>query len=107
MDARALFSSVMGAFGAPAVVTPLGLDPVTTEVVWVPPSPEFAPEGMDFKTLSMRKVLAIPRSTVPICKVGTVVVVPEIDGGATKTWHVDGIERQEVDHTRALVTVVE
>ena len=103
MDARALFSSVLGAFGVSAVVTRPGLDPITTEVVWVPPSPDFAPEGMDFKALSMRKVLAIPRSTVPTCPRGTVVVVAEIDGGSAQSFTVDGIERQEPDHHRAVM----
>lgn len=103
MDARAQFSSVLGAFGVSAVVTRPGLDPITTEVVWVPAAPNFAPEGMDFQALSMRKVLAIPRATVPTLPTGTVVLVAEIDGGAPATFVVDAIDRHESDHIRAVM----
>lgn len=103
MDARVPLSSALSAFGVSAVVTRPNTDPITTLVMWVPPAPDLVPSGMDFQFQSSRRVLVIPRSTVPACPVGTVVVVAEQHGDAARSFRVDSIERQEPDHTRAVM----
>lgn len=103
MDLRVPFSEVLEAFGASAVVTPPGADPITTQVVWMPPTPDLVPTGLDLQAVSQRRILAIPRSTVPSCPRGTRVVVAEEDGGSPRAFVVDGPEREEVDHLRVVM----
>ncbi len=104
MDVRVPFSTAQVAFGTQAVVTrPGDTASITATVVWMPPDPSAVPVGMDLQALSMRKVLAVPKATVPTCPQGTVIVVAEQDGNAAERFVVEGPERAESDHHRVLV----
>jgi hypothetical protein len=98
MDVRVPFSVLLAAFGASAVVTLPDAEPVTATVVWMPPSPDLVPAGLELQAVQVRRVLAIPRATVPSVPRKTTVVVPEIDGGSPRAFMVDAIEREEPDH---------
>ncbi len=105
MDPRVPFSVVLSAFGAAASVVTSREAPavISTRVAWLPPQPDFAPAGMDLRAIYARRILAIPKSTVPGCKIGTRVTVPEEGGGVAQEWRVDEIEREESDHFRGVM----
>lgn len=108
MDARVPFAAVLAAFGLAATVArPGDTSAISTQVAWVPARPEDVPIGMEHQALSMVRVLAIPRSTVPTVPTNTVVNVAEESGGVSRRFSVDRVIHQEVDHTRAVMVLAE
>jgi hypothetical protein len=104
MDVRVPVAPILDAFGLPVTVTvPLG-NPVGTTGVWVQALEEAQPFGTDLARRDPRRVLAIPRTaaldTIPR---GSVILAAEVEGGPTRTWRVDGLERTEADLFRVIV----
>jgi len=106
-DIRPPFAIFQPTLGVDAVVTVPGGSPVAAVVIWVAPVPQDMPLGEDFSREDPRRVLAIARADVPLVPTGTVIEAPESAGGETLTWRVDGIERVEYDHVRAMVLETE
>lgn len=104
-DLRPDFASAQTAFGVPATVTRPAPDdtPIETTVIWVPPLPTDLPVGFDAQRQEPQLILAIPLVDVPAVPRGTLVECPEVLGGPTKTWLVDGFDRYEFDATRVVV----
>lgn len=103
-DLRALVRDVNHAVhGTPATVTVQGLEPVSTTAIWLTTTPEDRPDGALFSRVDPFRTLALKRSEVPTVPVGTVIDIPESDGGTVESWVVDGLERQEADHNRVIV----
>jgi hypothetical protein len=104
-DPRPPFALIAEAFGLPATVTRPAPDdtPIETTVVWVAPLPEEMPVGGTFRRQEPRRIASLPLAEVPTVPRGTVIEAAEAEGLETQTWRVDGIERVEFDHTRAIV----
>jgi hypothetical protein len=106
MDGRVPFSPALAAFGVPATVTrpEPGAQAVTTTGFWVTPLAETTPIGTDFQRREPRRVIVFPRDgAVPEIVRNTLVVAPEMQGQANRTWRVDGLELVEPDCVRAIV----
>jgi hypothetical protein len=105
LDLRPAFSSMLAAFGLPAVVTrPVpDNDPITTSGIWVAPIPEDLPVGLTLQRQDPLKVFALPLADVPTMPRGTVIVAAETLGGTDVRWLVDGESRREFDHVRVIV----
>lgn len=99
-------SAVMRAFGVPATVTRPGLAPITTTVAWVNDQTDGMPGGMDLQRSEHLKLMAISLSDVPTVPKKTVIVAPEIKGGANKNWQVDSTVGRKFDEVRVLVLEV-
>lgn len=103
---RALvFSLNQSAFGVPATITrPAPNDAaIATSVVWVTPTTEDMPGGMEFQRREPKRVCAVSLADVPTVPEKTRIEAPESEGGPIRTWQVDGRERTEVDHVRVWV----
>jgi hypothetical protein len=97
------------AHGVNATVTRPAPDnaPIATKGIWrVAPLDERQPYGTDFHNRVPRRVFVLSRSDVPTLPRGTVVVAPEVMGGADKTWKVDGLEPTEGDYFLAVMLLV-
>lgn len=106
-DIRPAFSSVQGAFGLLATVTPPGGPSVETVVVWQPPRSEEHPGGGEYRRAEARRVLAVARDDVPEIPRGTVIEVPERAGAAATAWRVDSMADVDSDHHRVVVLPTE
>jgi len=95
----------LSAFGVPATVTPPSGAPVQTTGFWVTPLTEDVPVSHDFTRREPRRVFVLPRSAVGVLPRGTRIDAVEYGGTVVRAWQVDGIERMEADHVRAIVTV--
>lgn len=98
----------LSAHGVAATVTPPPPDdvPVSTTGIWATaPLQDEQPAGTDFRRREPRRVLALPKTDLPILPRGTTIVAPEVMGGVDKTWRVDGLDRSEGDHWRAIVAL--
>jgi hypothetical protein len=89
--------------GVDATVTPTGSDSIVTRGIWVTPTAEDVPSGLDFQRREPRRVMALSRDAVPRLPTGSRISAPERDGGPVRDWRVDGIERDEADHRRVIV----
>lgn len=109
MDLGALRTLVrdlnVSAHGLDVTVTPLGQAAIATRGIWVLPQVEDHPVGSDLQRREPRKVLALKRDIVGVPPRGSVILAPEVVGGAIKTWRVDGIERVEAELTRLIVAL--
>lgn len=95
----------LAAFGVPATVTPPSGAPIQTTGLWVSPLTEDVPSGHDLMRREPRRVFVLPRSAVGVLPRGSQIVAVEYGGTVARTWQVDGIERMEADHVRAIVVV--
>lgn len=96
----------LGAHGVAITVTVPNGTPVATLGIWHQPLGEAQPVGTDFRRREPRRVLEIPRTaTLEAVPRGSVITAPDRDGGATKTWTADGLERSD-DPLRCYVIVV-
>lgn len=104
-DLRPAFSSAQDAFGVPATVTRPAPDdePIETTVIWVPPIQTDFPAGFDAQRQERRLMVAIPIADVPTVPRGTAIECPDVLGGETKRWLVDGFDRYEFDAVRVIV----
>jgi hypothetical protein len=108
MDLAALRARVLTAnffaHGVACTVTRPAPDdePITTTAIWLTTTTEDAPVG-EFSRREPRRVIALQKSDVPTCKRGTEITAPEL--GESRTWIVDGVDRSEADHWRAVVTL--
>lgn len=76
-------------------------EPITTRGVWLTTTTEDAPTG-EFSRREPRRVIALKKADVPTIKRGALIVASEL--GESHTWMVDGVDRSEADHWRAVVT---
>jgi hypothetical protein len=108
-DLRPLLDAPLAVFGVTAIVTrPVPDDaPVSTTGIWVAPQPDTQPTSRDVHRQTGNQILVVPRADLPTLPRETRIVAPEQAGAVAKTWRVVGFERAEVDHWRAIVTVVE
>jgi hypothetical protein len=73
-------------------------------VIWiVEPVSDGQAYGSMLHRVDARKVMAVSRADLPTLDMGSLIVAAEIDGEASKTWVVDGIERTLADQWRAFV----
>lgn len=96
------------AHGVVATVTRPAPDqaPVVTRGVWITtPLEEPRSYGTDFQRREPRRVLALPKATVPTLPRGSIVVAADVVGGSIKVWRVDGLDPQVIpEQWRAIVT---
>src|SRR4051812_26891579 len=105
-DLRALvLSTNLATFGVPVTVTRPFPDDTAIETtgIWMTTQTEDVPTGTDFQRREPRRVMALSRAAVPTLPRGTLISATENPGGTAETWRVDGIERLEADHVRALL----
>ena len=102
-DLRPSFESALAAFGLAAVVTLPDGGPVATRAMWLPTDTVNRPAGSDYRRAEVWRVLALPSDDVPQVPRGTVVSVPESEGGESADWSVDEAERIDFDHHRVVV----
>jgi len=115
MDARVSMTEVLDAFGVPATVRrPYpDSDPIETVGCWVNPTTGGFPIGVEAQRRELAAVFSLSKvdvtlggevvSGVPTLPLKTRIAAPEFDGGAVKGWLVDGFDRIEDDHVRAIV----
>lgn len=72
-------------------------------MIWLPNLPQEMPGGSPFRRHEPLRVLAIRKSEVQILPTKTRIEAPEREGEAVRGWVVDGFERVEADHYRAVV----
>ena len=99
-ELRTLVSEInLSAHGVAATVTRPAPDdtPVETTVIWLTPK-EDQPGGSDFARLDPQRVLAIPRADLSTMPRGTTIAAAEADGGATKTWARESLDRSIDPH---------
>lgn len=77
--------------------------PINTRAIWMTPSPELMPPGTEFQRREAIRVIALRREDVPRLPAGTPILAPEKSGGRIRAWVVDGHDRQEAHHNRAIV----
>jgi len=106
---RALVHSTnLETFGVPVTVrTPDGI-PVTGTGIWLTPERRTATDQIypvtDIRDRDGdRRVLALPRSTFGTVPLGAEIAAPEVEGGTSRDWIVEGLERSEAEHTRVVV----
>lgn len=106
----------MRAFGVPATVTRPAPDdtPITTGadgqplmVAWVNSSTDALPDGIDLQRAEHMKLLSISLHDVPAVPRHTVIVAPEIQGDADRTWQVESQLSRQFDEVRVLVVRVD
>lgn len=110
MDLRPSLDPALSAFGVSVVVTRPDYDdtPIATTGFWLSPLTDDQPVGTDFTRREPRRVLVVPRAAVPTAPRGTLVTAPELEGGASRTWRVDGFQQvADPDHFRLIVALVE
>lgn len=90
-DIRPPLGPLFSAFGVPALVTPKGGAPVSTVVIWAPQRPDrmLVSAASGFGEVDVRPVVAIRRDAIATLPIGSGMVAPETDGGASKHWLVD------------------
>ena len=109
-DVRVPVSPLLAAFGLAVTVTRPAPDntPIATTGVWFNDAFEQEPRpyGTDFQRREPRRLMAIPRSAVATMPRGTTVAAPEIQGGTSKTWRVDGLDTVDADFWRVVLILV-
>lgn len=105
LDLRVPIGVAVATFGVPATVTRPAphQTPIPTSAIWVSPTIEDVPPGLDIRRVSDIKVLWLPLADVPTVPRGTLIVAPEEGGATEKTWRVDGHSRREYDGVRVIV----
>jgi hypothetical protein len=104
-DLKVFKDPILRAFGIEqtVVVRPAPDDaPVTTTAVWLPPD-TVDTAGLDVRRREPRRVVAFPVADVPTLPRGSYVYGPDIVGGTSQRWRVDGFDRYEFDLIRVLV----
>lgn len=102
MDLRPKLEAAMFAFALPAVVTPPDGDPVETEGFWLRYETKDT-EVAEFRRSEARRVLVLSRADVPQVPRGTVISMPEFEGGPVLEWRSDAMESFHPDHYRIIV----
>lgn len=78
--------------------------PIETRGIWLTFVTEESPIGNEFTRRSPVRIMALSREAVPTIPRGTLIRAPEKLGAAdVKGWIVDGLDRLEADHHRAIV----
>lgn len=88
---------------AATIRRPPPYDAVETTVIWLPHLPQDVPSGASLRREEPFRVMAIRRDAVPVLPTKTKVEVAEHEDDAVTGWIVDGFERIEADHYRAIV----
>jgi hypothetical protein len=89
--------------GIALTVAPPNEPPLETRGIWIAPVTGAYPPGMELHRREAPRVLALPRALLPTVPRGTVITVPATPPALDAIWHVDGVDRAEVDHHRVIV----
>lgn len=103
MDTRVPMAPLLAAFGVPVTVTVPGQAPIETTGIWL--QWDERPE-MDFSRHDPRRGLALARVDVPAVPRGTALEAPEVGGGTSRAWRVDGMAYSDQDHHCVFVVPV-
>lgn len=98
--------AIFSVHGVPATVTRPGpyQDAIATRVVWMTPDPFDRPASLGkVRRQEPQRIAVLRRDAVDAVPKGTRITAPELAGGATKVWIVDGLEREQADVIRAFV----
>lgn len=92
-DIRVSMAPLLATFGLAITVmrpTPDD-DSVASKGIWDGSADDAQPYGADFDRVGPRSIMSIPLSAaLPTLPNGTVILAPDEEGGAVKTWRVDG-----------------
>jgi hypothetical protein len=106
MDLRPALTPALAAFGIAATVTPKDGAPVVVTVIDAgrPAPPAVGALGMaPAAIVELRKVVAVPRDSVPSLPVGSTILV-DLDGAGARVWRVDRIDAFMPDEYRVVVS---
>lgn len=95
------------AFSVAAIVTPPGEASIETRGFWVGHTCEDVPGASDLQRREAKPVFVLRRSEVPVVPLQTVIEAADYGTGTVRTWLVDGFDRVEADHVRAIVIPLE
>lgn len=87
------------------VTTPTGEAVTGIRGIWLTPISDGWPGGLDLQRTAPKRILAVRRTDVPSLPRGTAIVAPEQAGGTDRGWRVEGVERIDADHHRAVVVL--
>lgn len=86
----------LAAHGIPVTVTPPGGSAVATTGIWHVPLEEQQPYGTDFQRREPRRLMELPRTdSLTAVPRGSIIAAADVDGGATKNWRADGLQRDD------------
>lgn len=94
-------SSELAAFGEPATITPVGGVPVSTDIIWLPPTGGLAIE-LDAR-LAAQPRCGVQKSAVSVLPPGSTIVAAVVPGGTLRTFVVD---RTDTSDPQWLIAVV-
>jgi hypothetical protein len=76
---------------------------IEARVLWVTPSTESLPGGGGFQRREARRGVALLKSEVASVPAGTIILAPELEGGESKRWKVEGPDVILPDQIRVIV----
>lgn len=104
MTAYVSADAIFTALGVPATVAlPGSVAPVETTVVWLPTHPLEEPVGAAMTRRGLQRIVSLRRDEIAAAPRGTRIVAPDVPGGDTREWVVDGTDRDEPDIVRVFV----
>lgn len=89
--------------GVPATVTLPNATVIQTTAIWMVPTLEDVPSGMELQRRQVRRVLALKKDDVAAVARGTLITLAERVGDPSSTWRVDEIDASEPRHVRVVV----
>ena len=97
--------AMFGSASTAGVVTRPAPDdtPIQAAVLWVTPTTDDAPVGVEFHRREPHEVAAIRKADVPTMPRRTAIVAARFPGQAARTWIVDRVVVDEPDLWRVLV----
>jgi hypothetical protein len=90
-------------FGVPALVTPPNGSTIAAIGIWVEPLVDALPAGHDLQRRAPREVLAFRVAETGAIPRGTSIIAAR-RGEASRTWKVDGVDRQDGEQMRVIVS---
>ena len=107
MDLRPPLTLAMDAFSVPAVVTLKFQNPVSTRGIWGTSEADEFEVGGEYQRRAPKRIMAISKTDVPTVPRGTKIVAPEREGGTTKNWEVEEVDRADPDYHRVILIEVD
>ena len=89
------------------VLVPGGGASVPTRAFWLPLTTEPVPSGGELRRSEPRRVIVVPKSTIPKLPRGTIISIPEYEGAVASDFKVDSLEHSGHDEHRAVVVPYE
>jgi hypothetical protein len=90
-------------FGVPALVTPPNGSTIEAIGIWTAALVDELPTGHDLQRRAPREVLAFRIAQTGAIPRGTSIIAAR-RGEASRTWKVDGVERQDGEQIRVIVS---